>query len=469
MVCYKCGCNLSEPDFCTGCGADVSQYKKIMYISNRFYNEGLEKAAVRDLSGSVNSLRQCLKFNKNNIEARNLLGLVYFETGEVVAALSEWVISQNIRPKKNIANDYIEMIQSNPARLDTINQTIKKYNQALTYCNMDSLDLAVIQLKKVLSLNPNFIRARQLLALLYINSERWDEAKHELIRCAQIDNGNTTTMRYRKEVDAMLTPVDGTKGRKLKKKEEVVSYNSGNDLIIKPVDAHDGRGTSLVINIAIGIAIGVAASWFLIMPSKVQTVQNQADEKIKAVNEQLDSKTVDVEDYKSRLEKTQNQLTSLQEQLDAYAGTNGTLESSYALIQAVNIYLANPEDITAVAEYLDTVNEVDLGEDSSEAPVMLYNTLLSLVGPQLAGSYYDEGYAAYNEGDYEVAVDSLTKAYQYDNTNGDALYFLAQAYNKAGNDLQAVETYKRVIEEFPDTERATKSAGYLDQLTGSAD
>ncbi len=69
--------------------------------------------------------------------------------GEVVAALSEWVISKNQQPKKNIADDYINMIQTNPTRLDTINQTIKKYNQALTYCHQDSLDLAVIQLKKV--------------------------------------------------------------------------------------------------------------------------------------------------------------------------------------------------------------------------------------------------------------------------------------------------------------------------------
>lgn len=69
-------------------------------MSNRFYNDGLEKAGVRDLTGAINSLRQSLKFNKNNIEARNLLGLVYFETGEVVAALSEWVISKNMRPEK---------------------------------------------------------------------------------------------------------------------------------------------------------------------------------------------------------------------------------------------------------------------------------------------------------------------------------------------------------------------------------
>ena len=131
MVCYNCGGSLSEYDFCTGCGVDVTIYKKIMFMSNRFYNDGLEKASVRDLSGAIISLRQSIKFNKNNMDARNLLGLVYFEMGEVVTALQEWVISKNLHPKKNIADDYINMIQANPTRLDATNQTIKKYNQAL--------------------------------------------------------------------------------------------------------------------------------------------------------------------------------------------------------------------------------------------------------------------------------------------------------------------------------------------------
>lgn len=125
MICYNCGCRLTEHDFCTGCGVDVSGYKKIMYMSNRLYNDGLEKAAVRDLSGAIVSLKQSLKFNKNNIDARNLLGLVYFETGEAISALGQWVISKNLRPNKNIADDYIDMLQSNQTRLDSLNQTIK--------------------------------------------------------------------------------------------------------------------------------------------------------------------------------------------------------------------------------------------------------------------------------------------------------------------------------------------------------
>lgn len=468
MNCYNCGCNLSEHDFCTGCGVDVSRYKKIMYISNRFYNEGLEKANVRDLSGSINALRQCLKFNKNNIEARNLLGLVYFETGEVVAALSEWVISQNIRPKKNIANDYIEMIQSNPTKLDNINQTIKKYNQALTYCAQDSQDLAIIQLKKVLSLNGKFIRARQLLALLYINNEQWEEAKRELIKCAQIDTGNTTTLRYRKEVDNMLAPVDGTKSAKKKKKDDAVSYTSGNELIIQPNNVQGGHGLSIVMNISLGIVIGLVAAWFLVMPARVKNAADVAEEKVKAVNEQLNQKTADVEELQANLDKAVKEYDDLKEELNSYETTDGSKSSSYALLQAVNTYILDPENVLEISQYLDEVKIEELGEDSSEAPIVLYNTLMEKVGPQMAGSFYDAGYEAYNSGDYEIAIENLAKAYQYDPENGDALYYLAQAYNSSGNDREAIATYTKVTEEFPDTEIASKSKTYIEKLSDNS-
>ena len=118
MRCYKCGCDLSEKDFCTSCGADVGTYKQIIFLSNQYYNEGLERAQVRDLTGAKEKLRQCLKMNKTHTQARNLLGLVYFELGELVEALTEWVISTTYQPEKNIATDYIGTVQSSPAALD---------------------------------------------------------------------------------------------------------------------------------------------------------------------------------------------------------------------------------------------------------------------------------------------------------------------------------------------------------------
>ena len=55
--------------------------KKIMYQSNSWYNDGLRKAQVRDMSGAIVSLQQSLQYNRENIAARNLLGLVLWHRG----------------------------------------------------------------------------------------------------------------------------------------------------------------------------------------------------------------------------------------------------------------------------------------------------------------------------------------------------------------------------------------------------
>ena len=148
MECYNCGAELTKEDFCPDCGIDVSVYKKIIRTANLCYNEGLARASIRDLTGAAEYLKACLRYNKNHKEARNLLGLIYFEMGETVEALSQWVISKNLHPRDNIAARYLDEVQKNPAKLEAVNLTIKKYNQALTYCRQNSCDLAVIQLKK---------------------------------------------------------------------------------------------------------------------------------------------------------------------------------------------------------------------------------------------------------------------------------------------------------------------------------
>ena len=467
MNCYNCGCRLSEKDFCTSCGADVSVYKKIIHISNRFYNDGLEKANVRDLSGAIISLRQSLKFNKNNIKARNLLGLTYFEMGEVVAALSEWVISKNIRSEKNIADDYINAIQANPARLDTINQTIKKYNQALSYCNQDSLDLAVIQLKKVLSLNPKFVRAHQLLALIYIRSEEWDKAGKELEKCRKIDANNTTTLRYLKEIrNATLLDNDKNQNSKEKRKsnDDIIRYQSGNETIIQPMNVKEQSGFSSIFNIMIGAVIGLAVAWFLILPARISAAKVDINAELKSVSEQSDVKSSTIEELQQQVKALTDSNGELKTQVNSYEGDNGTLQASNILLGAVNSYITKPEDIDTIADELGKIDITNVTENASKEFTALYTTIMNDIGPKVSQSYYSTGYAAYKKSDYSTAITDLTKAFDFDNTNGEALYNLANAYNKSGDVTNAKKTYAKVIELFPDTERAKRAEDSMAQL-----
>ncbi len=465
MVCYQCGCRLSEHDFCTGCGADVSLYKKILSTSNRLYNEGLEKATVRDLTGAAKVLRQSLKFNRSNIEARNLLGLVYFELGEVVAALSEWVISKNIRPKKNIADDYIDMIQTNQARLDTINQTIKKYNQALAYCYQDSMDLAVIQLKKVLSYNPKYVRAHQLLALLYINAEEWENAKNELLKCMEIDTNNTITLRYLQEVNHMMTPEENVKGSGTKKKgsDEVRRYQSGNETIIQPGKVKDAKGASVLFNVGIGVVVGIAIACFLILPAQLQRANASTKDEVRVVSEQLDVKTATIDELEQKNNKLTDDNNRLTAELAEYAGSDVSVQAVDNLLMATSVYLTEPGEIEKIATYMDVITQEEI-EESSAAFGELYESMLGAVGKDLGNMCYEAGYADYKAKEFVKAIPNLLKAFRYDQTNGEALFHLANSYKETGENDKAKEAYAKVIELFPGTEKANRSETYLVEI-----
>ena len=233
MNCMNCGAFLVDKDldYCPKCGCNVLIQKKVDYLSRQYYNRGLEKASVRDLSGAIDCLKQSLIYNKHNIQARNLLGLVYFETGEVVAALSEWVISKNLQPSRNLASEYINKLQANSNKLEAINETIRKYNDALNLCREGHEDMAAIRLKKILIQNPKLIKGYHLLALVQMKEGEYNKARKTLRKAARIDKTNTTTLRFLREIDEQ-TGVSTRLERQNKRNRKAVD-SSENDMAIQ--------------------------------------------------------------------------------------------------------------------------------------------------------------------------------------------------------------------------------------------
>ena len=89
------------------------------------------------------------------------------------------------------------------------------------------------------------------------------------------------------------------------------------------------------------------------------------------------------------------------------------------------------------------------------------------MGPQVAESYDEDGRAAFWAGNYEDAIPNLEKAFQYDATNGQALFDLANSYYRMGENQKAKEIYQQVVELFPNTEKADKSQGFLAEIEGA--
>ncbi len=465
MRCIYCGTPLSGIDYCTGCGADITVLKRIVRISNLLYNEGLEKATVRDLSGAVACLKRSLKFNKENIDARNLLGLVYFESGEVVAALSEWVISKNFQPADNPANEYIEKLQANKNRLDTINLTIRKYNQSLIYCREDNEDMAIIQLKKVLTQNPKLIKGYQLLALLYLKRREYERARKLLKKAIRIDATNTTTLRYLREVElatGITTSLDVKHKKRYEKGSEskmpgTITYKNGNEVLIQPATFRESSTAATFFNIFLGLILGAAIIWFLAIPANTQNVHDQINQQVTDANTKLASETSKVQSLEDEIEQYQSQVDEVNAAREA---ADQKAQGYEALVQAAD-YLIQGDQASA-ASALEKVDQ----ENLETAAQSLYTHVNDQVKSVLFQQYYVNGGNYIVSGDYDRAIEELTKAVQADPDQYDGYYMLGMAYYYKGDTENANKTFQNAIERFPD--RASELQQYISgDMTGA--
>ncbi len=220
MLCYRCGSVLGAGKYCLRCGADVSVYRRIVRASNGYYNVGLEKAKVRDLTGAVEALSRAVELHKGNTQARNLLGLVYYELGEVTETLICWRVSLELQPENNPAKELLEKLKADGNLFSSQAQGLEKYNQALTYARQGSEDLAVLQLQRVLKNHPKHVKSHALLALMEIWEQRYDRAEKELKWILKVDRGNTFAKSLGKELgDLKKAGRAGARSASLAKKE----------------------------------------------------------------------------------------------------------------------------------------------------------------------------------------------------------------------------------------------------------
>ena len=451
---------------------------KLAYQSNYWYNDGLNKANIRDLTGAITSLKKSLQYNRDNIASRNLLGLVYYGRGDVVEALAEWVLSKNLQPKENIANYYIQKVKEKRDDLDRINQAIKRYNQALDYCYQRCEDLAVMQLKKAIEMHPTYVKAYQLLALLYIMEEQYAEARKNIRIAHKLDKTDDITMRYMHELNQVrksrnIRLIDDKDTGKKKKGRQTVTYNIGNETIIQPVASglKDNVGLHTMVNIAIGVIVGVAVMGFLIMPAVSASRQSKLNKQTVKFSQQniLEQKQKDLTallEQRKLLEmqigKTQTELTTITDQINQNQQQTAEItKTSYeSLMTVISHYSTGDMSNSALAEELLKINSETLGASGKEE----YDTLTGKIYPRVCESLYVTSQKNYQVANYDTAVTNLEQVVQMDEgyQDGAAMLLLAQSYEKQGKQDKANTYYQKIIEKYNGTEAATEAQNALD-------
>jgi len=431
---------------------------KLVYRSNQWYNDGLKKANIRDLSGAIVSLKKSLQFNRGNVTARNLLGLIYYGIGDVGEALVQWIISNNMKSHGNIARYYIKKLQEDANELETINQGIAKYNQALAYCRQGGEDLALIQLKKVVNMHPNFLKAYQLLALLYIGREQYANARHVLRKAHKLDKTNPITLTYMNEVATAY----GQKSYSVDaERKDAISYKLGNETIIQPVAStlKDNATMHTILNIVIGIVLGAATIWFLVVPGVKRKQALNTNKEIVQYSDQIASKDGEIALLREELEAYQAVEVETKEEKVKAKNTKSNYEK---LITAVGHYYDDTYSMDTLEKELLAVDYYALGKEAKAR----YELVSEEVFSEQCKKLYKSAKERYKVANFGWAAEELVRVVAMDEKyeEGKALLLLADAYKADGSKKKAKEKYQRVIELFEGSKVARQAQNALKEL-----
>ncbi|MBR1736556.1 MAG: tetratricopeptide repeat protein, partial [Firmicutes bacterium] len=271
MKCPNCGSETKENKKCPGCGVEPNLYIYTTSLSIKLYNIGLEEARRGNLSAAQKSLEDSILYNKGNIQARNLLGLVYYETGHIADAVRQWIISDNIQKEENAAHEYLDYFKNNIREFEILNDSVKLYNAAIKYVKDKNDDIAVIRLKKAIDNNPKFVDAYNLLALCYILQRDYEKAAELVSNVLSIDKNNMTALAYMREIG-----IDKVRNSTSSRKAAPIKKN-----VIKPViDLNSTKSQRIrnAIMFAAGCLCAAVVMFVLIIPGAIEDYSQQLKE-----------------------------------------------------------------------------------------------------------------------------------------------------------------------------------------------
>ena len=422
-------------------------------IANAYYNQGLALARQRDLTGAAAALKKSLRFDKFQTDARNLLGLIYLEIGEAGAALCQWVISLNLQEQDNLAEEYLQRVQGARGYLETADQAAKKYNQALVYAQNENEDLAVLLLMRMLDDFPNYVKAQELLALLYIRHEDYIKAGRCLYQVLKVDRYNPTAQRYM-AVAKHNTGKAEVEKRKLK---NAFSHRQmQDDDIIIPPSYKENTGWQSVINILVGLVLGVAVVYFLIMPAK-QEAMNALHNKEQLVNlEQINQKSLEIDSLTQQLEAAKKAQESAESSLEAMEADSGGVLSQYQnMVKLLEAYWA--EDVKTAAVLYTSMDMSVVTDGVLDPTVAWIQQDMNENGWKTLLSMGDEAMSQDSGAGASQAIDYYNRSLQIRPGNAEVIYKLGLAYEASGDKDRANEYFGEIIMNYPDSEFAEDS------------
>ncbi len=422
----------------------------LIKISKAYYNRGLERANLDDLSGAAVYLKKSLIYDKYRTEARNLLGLIFYESGETADAIVQWVISINLDPYNNIADRYLDEIQRKPGVLSEASDLVRRFNQALEIAQTGGEDFAIVELSDITRRKPNYIKAQLLLAMLYMQSGDNIKAGKALMTVLDIDRNHPQATILMDEVKKATGKADVERA-KLKNAYDHRQLEEG-DVII-PKAKNSANLDKVVIYIVSGIILGLLSFYILILPS-VRRVYNRAlnnsimenAQELSDINARYTELSESYEELSSNYDEVSQRLNAYEEQninfISAYESLSSIINDCAAgdYESAAETYLSLDRSIMDTEPFISQLQEVDR---------LMLNDGFTAIS--------ELGTSNWNGGNLEAAESYYRLALEINPNDPEVMFLLARLLQSQDRISEANELFDRIVGEHPESSYAQRS------------
>jgi tetratricopeptide (TPR) repeat protein len=282
-----------------------------------------------------------------------------------------------------------------------------------------------------------------------------EKAYKSLMKAGKIDVNNIITLRYLNEL--------GESGAAHTNISEPSSEKNVREDIknIIPVSTYkeDKPNIFAFVNLILGVIIGVAVVYFLIVPTVEKKINNEYKNKdIKYSSEQStnSNKIKGLETEKADLE---TKVADLQKQIDEFEKIEID-ESLYDnLFTSAKQYMDKDKEKAA-----ETLLKVKEGALDNTAAKSLYDFIKNDTFKSMSDDFFVEGRNLYNSQKYDEALKKLNKAVEMNPENVDAIYFIGRTYHRLDDKENAITYYNKVIHDFPDSARVAEAKSKLKEI-----
>ena len=408
--------------------------RELRQISNRFYNLAIDRAVERDLYGATLLLKKSLSFNAKNTNARNLLGLIFYEEGAITEGIVQWLVSRDLfKSDLNPANEYLKKVQEDPDT-EKCFKSVKIYNQAID--DLDSVynrtDLAMLKLNKAIELNDHNVKAMFLLAVLYLQIKDHIKAGSYLLRCQKIDNGNKFINEHMNYV--------------LKKKLE-------SDDAILPRKYIKLSENQKVIFILIGIIIGALSYALLISPHGSSNSSLASENQVIRYAELVNDQNKIIRDITIENNQLKTDYEDASVKLRAYEEQNKLFTSQYETLNSIITDFDNGYISRAARNYV----ELDKDAITDESLVTLLNQARSRIEGIGAKRLCELGTESWNAGNKTAAISYYQLSLSINPDDPETMFLLARLYQNLERNREANEIFDKIIAQHPQSSYARRS------------